>query len=137
MNFLTRLLSRLTNHNEETDMAESKAINYSDEAVARMESVYSEASTDEQRKNAVVLLCNELGKTPASIVSKLVNMGIYQKPAPVAKRKVTGPTKAQIAGNIAEYIGVTNEVVIKGLAKADKRALEALQEFFEPDRPLS
>lgn len=137
MNFLTRLFARLTNHNEENTMAQAQVPNYSDEAVARMEAVYTEASTDEQRKNAVILLTNELGKAPASVISKLVSMGIYQKPAPVAKRKSTGPTKAQIAGNIAEYIGVTNEVIVKGLAKADKRALEALQEFFEPDSPLS
>lgn len=109
-------------------MAQSKAPNYSDEAVARMEAVYNEASTDEQRKNAVQVLATELGKTTNSIVSKLVNMGIYVKAQTATKPASKRPeTKAQIVADISETVALS-ETAVKGLIKADRLALVELRE---------
>ena len=128
-NLLTRLFySLLTNH-EGTNMAQSKAPNYSDEAVARLEAVYTEASTDEQRKNAVVILANELGKTPASVIAKLVSMGIYVKGSIERATPAKRPeTKAQIVLDISGELAGFDEATIKGLAKADRLSLIALRD---------
>lgn len=127
-NIFTRLFNSLfTNQTGDTIMPTSKAPNYSDEAIARLEAVYTEAQTDEQRKNAVAILAEELGKTKASIIAKLSNMKIYVKATQAPKAKVDrGPTKAQLAGEIAERLNITNDVLIEGIAKADKRALQAI-----------
>lgn len=127
MNFLTRLFKALLTNHEEFDMAKAITPNYSDEAVARMEAVYTEASTDEQRKNAVVILANELGKTPASIIAKLVSMKVYRKAAVERVTKEKQVTKAELAQEIATRLNIENEVLVKGIAKADRNALLAIE----------
>jgi peptidoglycan hydrolase-like amidase len=126
-NLLTRVFQALFTNHEGTIMTATKTPNYTDEMVARMEAVYTEATTDEQRKNAVIVLANELGKAPASVIAKLVNMGIYVKGSIERATKPKPDTKAVIAQRVADRLHITNEVLVKGLAKADRNALVALE----------
>ena len=126
-NLLTRVFQALFTNHEGNIMTATKTPNYTDEMVARMEAVYTEATTDEQRKNAVIVLANELGKAPASVIAKLVNMGIYVKGSIERVTKAKPDTKAVIAQRVADRLHITNEVLVKGLAKADRNALVALE----------
>lgn len=98
-----------------------KAVNYTDEMVARMQGVYDSEASDEARDVQVAQLAEELGKSAASIRAKLANVGIY-----VAKAKVEGGKntvrKADLVAAIAEKIGA-DEDVVGSLEKANKAAL--------------
>ena len=107
-----------------------KAVNYTDEMVARLAEVYNGKATDEVRKAQVQELADELGKSPASIRAKLTREGLYVAltKAPAGKAVVR---KAQLVTAIASQLSV-DEDIIGSLEKATKdtlkRVLTALAE---------
>ena len=104
-----------------------KAVNYTDEMVARMREVYVPTAEVEARKAAVERLSAELGKPVKSIVSKLVREGLYVKAERTAKDGAPVETKEAIATEIGEILGLA-ENDASSLAKATKRALKAVRE---------
>ena len=101
--------------------------NYTDENVARMTSVYSEATTDEQRKGAVAFLATELAKTTKSIIAKLSREGVYVKAAKATKSGAKVETKMEIVAQIASKYDIDLES-IKSLSNATKAALASLRD---------
>lgn len=98
-----------------------KAVNYTDEMVARLHEVYDGEASDEVRDEQVAQLADELGKSAASIRAKLANVGIYVAKAKVESGKNT-VRKADLVAQIAERLG-EDEDVMGSLEKANKVAL--------------
>lgn len=103
-----------------------KAVNYTDEMVARMREVYDPTADVEARKAAVAELSEALGKPVKSIVSKLVREGLYVKAERTAKDGAPVETKEAIATEIGEILGLA-ENDASSLSKATKRALKAVR----------
>jgi hypothetical protein len=101
-------------------MAE-KTVNYSDEAVARLQEVYDGGSSVEERDVQIAQLAEELGKSAPSIRAKLTHLGVYVPKNEVPAGK-GGPTKAVIVTAIADALEVQEEV-IESLEKANKQTL--------------
>lgn len=104
--------------------------NYSPENVALLETVYTSASTDEERKNAVLELSNTVGKTVNSIRSKLAKMGIYKKPTPTNKAGNVSLKKDALVTIISAVTGKDAELM-GSLEKSTKFALEAVITQFD------
>jgi urease accessory protein UreF len=67
-------------------------------------------------------MATELGKSLASVVAKLAQMGLYKAKTRAKSDRVT---KADMVAMVAEKLGVAASV-LKSLEKADKIALETL-----------
>jgi len=96
----------------------AKAVNYTDEQVARMKELYTGADN----KAEVDAIARELGKTPQSVRAKLSNLGVYVK-AEADKAEDGRVTKRSIAERIGELVGL-KEHEVEGLEKATKSALD-------------
>jgi hypothetical protein len=107
--------------------AKNTPANYTDENVARMTSVYTEAQTDETRKGAVDFLANELAKSTKSIIAKLSREGIYIKAAKATKTGEKVETKAEIVAEIAANLNLDADV-LKSLSNATKAALDMVRQ---------
>jgi hypothetical protein len=107
--------------------AKNTPANYTDENVARMTSVYTEAQTDETRKGAVDFLANELAKSTKSIIAKLSREGIYIKAAKATKTGAKVETKAEIVAEIAANLNLDADV-LKSLSNATKAALDMVRQ---------
>lgn len=102
-----------------------KAVNYSEEQIVRMKTVYREADTDAERKEAVQTLADEFGKTINSIRAKLAGMKVYVKPAKTTKSGAVSVTKAKLVEQLTAITGATPELM-DSLEGATKNALNAL-----------
>lgn len=107
-----------------------KAVNYSPENVATMESVYGSANTDAERKDAVSTLAKDIGKTVNSIRAKLSKMGIYIKPKATSKNGTVTVKKDALVTIIATLTG-QDESLMGSLEKSTKFALEAIIKQFD------
>ena len=100
-------------------MSEStKAVNYTDEMVETIVSVYEAAP----ERATVDALAEKFGKTPRSIIAKLSTLGIYKAPARVTKTGAPVVKKEALVAEIVAAIGVE----LPSLVKANKQDLEAL-----------
>ena len=95
--------------------------NYDEKAVARLHEVYDGEASVEDRDAQVAALAAELGKTSASVRSKLVAEGIYKAKTEVEKGK-RGVTKADLVAKIASALEI-DEDVAGSLEKANKSIL--------------
>jgi len=102
--------------------AKTKPVNYTPEQVADMVRVYTSATDDTERANAVNALADLYGKTPASIRAKLVREGVYIAKEYKTKKGGKPISKEQLVSLIAREVGSTVEQV-ESLAKATKPAL--------------
>lgn len=103
-----------------------KAVNYTDEAVARLHEVYDGAEAEDVRDKQVAQLAEELGKSAASIRAKLTREGVYvaKSKAPAGK---AGVRKSDLVSEIANKLGV-DEDVVGSLEKATKVTLTKIVE---------
>jgi hypothetical protein len=100
-------------------MSEStKAVNYTDEMVETIVSVYEAAP----ERATVDALAEKFGKTPRSIIAKLSTLGIYKAPARVTKTGAPVVKKEALVAEINNKLGVE----LPSLVKANKQDLEAL-----------
>lgn len=104
-------------------MGKEKAVNYTDEMVARLHEVYNPEASDDERKAQIVKLADELGRSAASIRAKLVNEGIYQKYERKTKTGEKPESKETIVKGIAEVLSVDADSTLSGLEKATKNCL--------------
>lgn len=104
-----------------------KTENYSKEQVEALKVVYNEAQSDDARKEAVESLAQDFGRSPASIRSKLVHLGVYKKPERKAKDGSDIERKDDIVEDIAEACGMDSEL-FDSLEKANKSVLKAIRE---------
>lgn len=101
----------------------TKQVNYTDDQVATLMSVYGEATTDEARKEAVETLAKGMNKHPASIRAKLSSLGVYVKAKPTTKAGKAIVSKADLVSAVAKKLDV-NEDVIGSLEKATKQTIQ-------------
>lgn len=94
----------------------AKAVNYTDEQVATMTSMYKGVDN----KAEVQAIADAIGKSPSSVVSKLGQLKVYIKATKTVVGK--GRNKDAIAADIASYANLT-ELETEGLTKATKGAL--------------
>jgi hypothetical protein len=67
------------------------------------------------------------GLSTRSVISKLKHLGLNYVPRPAAARKTDGVRKSDVVADIARALSV-NADVLAGLAKADRKALDALRD---------
>ena len=103
------------------------ATNYTPAMITAMDTVYSDAETDSERKDLVGAFANDFGLNVASIRAKLVRMGIYIKPEAKTKNGSKIARKADLVSEIAHLMNV-DEDLIGSLEKATKFSLEKLIE---------
>jgi hypothetical protein len=101
-------------------MSETK-VNYTDEAVARLNAVYDGNDTEANRDAQVAQLAEELGKSAASIRAKLTRERLYVPKAKAPAGKAT-VSKAALVQAIADAIDEDVDV-IGSLEKATKVTL--------------
>lgn len=81
-------------------------------------------------KGNVSEIAKAMNKTDRSIISKLVSLGVYVKPAaPETNPRPEGPTKKEIVGKLNEA-GVSVEIT-DGLMPARLSAIETILEIVE------
>jgi len=97
--------------------------NFTAEQSAKLQSDYTKNPT----KETVAALAAEMGKSTRSIIAKLVNLGVYQKPAKDEASEGKAETKGEIVAQIAKTAGVAEEV-FSSLEGATKKALLALRD---------
>lgn len=101
---------------------------YEDEAVvAEMVAAYTEAETDEDRADVVLMLAEKLGKTVQSVRAKLVREGVYKAKARTTKTGEPVVSKEKLVQDIEKAMGL--EVGdLESLEKATKRVLKLVYE---------
>lgn len=107
----------------------SKKANYTPEQAAQLVEAYSEADTQEQREHVVMQYAALYGKPLQSIRAKLVSEGVYVKKEYQTKTGDKPEAKSAIVADIANFLGVSVEVV-ESLEKANKRALDLIRGTF-------
>jgi len=108
--------------------ARNMSKNYTDEQVARMIKMYDGGTSDDERKDIVINLAREMGKTVGSIRAKLVAVGHYIKLSKPTKKAEPTVPKAELVNQISTRIG-TNLTSLKNATKADlERILEYMEE---------
>lgn len=106
-------------------MSTSKAQTYTEDQVSKMVADYTSADTDEARAEVVTTLSQELGKTVASIRSKLVREGVYVKKERKTKDGKAIVSKAELVAQIADAMGEDLEVM-ESLEKSTKVVLQKI-----------
>ena len=101
-----------------------KAVNYTDEMVARLHEVYDGEADETVRDEQVAALAQELGKSPASIRAKLANVGIYVPKAKVPAGK-NSVRKAELVTKIADKLEMDADAA-GSLEKVTKAVLTRL-----------
>lgn len=109
---------------------------YTEAVVESMVNSYKAAKTDEQRAGAVQEIANELGVKVHSVRAKLVSLGVYIPKSRTAKNGEPVESKAVIVGQIAEALGVEEEVV-ESLEKATKPVLKMLRKALRDEDVVS
>lgn len=104
-------------------MSTSKAQTYTEDQVSKMVAEYTAATTDEARAEVVDSLSLELGKTVASVRSKLVREGVYVRKERKTKSGDPVVSKADLVTQIADAMQEDAEV-IESLEKATKVTLQ-------------
>ena len=99
------------------------SINYTEEQVAYMRTMYEENPTRE----TVEILAEEFGKSVKSIIGKLSREGVYQKAIYKTKTGEIPVTKAQLVIDIATLLEIDSSK-ITGLEKAPKQDIKYLHD---------
>ncbi len=99
-----------------------KTVNYTAENVAKMREVYCAADGEKERDAAIVTLATDLGKTVASIRSKLSFEGVYIAKAK-PESKSTRTTKADLMADIADNAQHPNDAFFDSLSGANRDVL--------------
>ena len=107
----------------------AKTVNYTDEQTEQLIKVYTSASTDEERAQAVAQLQQDLNKSSRSIVGKLNREGVYIKPQPRTKTGGKIERKSQIVAEIAALTGNSQES-LDSIESGTKSALIAIRGAF-------
>lgn len=107
------------------DLIMPATTNYTQDQEAKMVALYTEASTDAERKATVSQLAQELGKSTRSIVAKLSSLKVYQTPAKTTKAGKAIVRKSAIVADIASTLDIEASA-IESLEKATKADLETL-----------
>ena len=100
-----------------------KAENYTAEQAAKITADYIANPS----KETVKALADSMGKSPRSIVAKLVNLGVYVKADKATETGEAKETKSALVAEIAKQCGVASEV-FDSLESATKKALVALRD---------
>lgn len=103
----------------------AKATNYTPDMEATLREGYDPTASVEARNQAVIELADSIGRSVASVRQKLVRMGLYVKPAKVAKDGSAQVSKAALVAKIAEACNVDAED-FDSLEKATKNVLKTL-----------
>lgn len=101
-----------------------KTVNYTEAQTVELVEAYTEAQTDEARKDVVVEFAENFGKSTASIRAKLVAKGVYVKAERATKRVAK---KADLVAEIAELLN-SDEDVVGSLEKATAVALTRVRD---------
>ena len=107
-----------------------KKVNYTPEQAAELVAAYEAASTDSERVSVVEEFAAEFGKPMQSIRAKLVSEGVYVAKTYTTKKGEKPESKSAIVADIAETLGVSQEVV-ESLEKANKAALNLIRGTLE------
>ena len=97
------------------------ASNYTDEQIATLEQMYTGADNAQE----VTAIAQAIGKSPASVRSKLSNMGLYVKAEKSKTAKGEKTSKADLATYIGEAVGL-NEVEVQALTKTTVSVLNKI-----------
>jgi hypothetical protein len=101
--------------------------NYTPEQTAAIVEAYQAASDYDEQQRVVAMWADEFGKTPASVRSKLVREGVYQKKEYKGKTGEKAETKEEIVEDIARTLGVDADSKLGGLEKARKDTLQLIR----------
>ena len=99
------------------------SINYTEEQVAYMRTMYEENPTRE----TVEILAEEFGKSVKSIIGKLSREGVYKKTVYKTKTGEDSITKKELVEKLAEFLEISSDLIL-GLEKSPKRDLKNLVE---------
>lgn len=89
---------------------------------AEMETAMTERYTASPTRETVAALAAEFEKTERSVISKLSNLGVYQKAEATTKSGKPIVRKSELVAQINETFGIE----VPSLEKASKADLEAL-----------
>ena len=98
---------------------------YTDDQVTSMVAAYTEAQSDESRAEVVETFANDLGKSVASVRSKLVREGVYVKKTRTTKTGASIVSKADLVTQIEAAAGA-QPGDFDSLEKATKNVLVAI-----------
>jgi hypothetical protein len=107
-----------------------KAANYSATDIEQLLAGYDPKATEETRNAQVQELASDMGRKTASIIAKLVNLGVYVKKAPKAKDGTPSMSKSARVAVLAERMGVAGEV-LESLEKANVNVVKLVSEWVE------
>jgi hypothetical protein len=107
--------------------ARNMSKNYTDEQVAQMIKMYDEGTSDDERKEVVIYLAREMGKTVGSIRAKLVAVGHYIRLSKPTKKAEPVVPKTELVDEISSCIGIQ----LHSLKNATKVDLERRLKFLE------
>lgn len=102
-------------------------MSYTPQQEARLRALYSEAETDEARREVVEALSAEFRVSKHSIVGKLSSMGIYKRPSRTNKAGEPIVSKLEYVKAIRIMLGALDHE-LDTLEKASKRDLQIVME---------
>jgi hypothetical protein len=100
----------------------AKVENYGADAIAYMQATYLPESLESERDSQMDQIAEKLGKTVASVRSKLSHMSMYV-PKIAAAKKGKRSTKADVLTRIAAVAGLKNDDFFGSLAGANRDVL--------------
>lgn len=101
----------------------TKQVNYTAENVVQMTALYQAADSESTREIAIEQIAEGLGKTVASVRSKLSHEGIYIPKVKAEKTGTTRVTKSDLVQVIADFAGLENDSFFDSLEGANKAVL--------------
>ena len=107
----------------------TKAVNYTEEQTATVKEMFANSVAIEEIAKAV-------GKTPKSVIGKLVREGVYHKAEKVAATNTNSSTKAELAKAIGAVLQL-EDVDVASLVSASKKALNAVFSALANSKPIS
>ena len=100
-------------------------VNYTPEMIETMTEMYQSALGDTERKEMVVTISENIGKTVNSVRAKLSKLNLYIKPKPTTKSGATVVRKNDLVNEIADLLGKDADL-LGSLEKSTKFALNAV-----------
>ncbi len=111
-------------------MAKKQKVNYSSEDVQILTDGYNPDADQETRDAQVKTLAADLGRKPASIIAKLVNLKVYVKKVTIAKDGKPSMSKDKRVTAIAEKLGMLPEL-LDSLANANVSVIKMIDELID------
>jgi len=112
----------------------AKKVNYTDEMVTVMTTMYQAAETDAERKSALTEIAEKIGRSVPSVRTKLSQLKVYVKPGAGEKTesKADSVSKAEMIEVIEPRLGLEPGEG-KSLKMTTKVVLQAILDTTEPD----